>query len=55
MDFYKDMFKPILIDWKTGERRSVKSFVQDFISQKVLSLQPKTEETMRIEGLVNEE
>jgi len=27
MDFYKDKFKPILIEWKAGERRSVKSFV----------------------------
>jgi hypothetical protein len=53
MDFYKDKFKSILIDWKAGERRSVKSFVQDFISQRIVAQQTKSEESIQIEQMLN--
>ena len=53
MDFYKDKFKPVLIEWKAGERRSVKSFVQDFISQRIVAQQQKSEESLKIEQILS--
>lgn len=38
-DYLKDAFGPILKKWKEGDRKSTKSFVQDFISEKVFAQQ----------------